>query len=661
MSRLSFLFFTFLLISSITAVPIRCAEQTINAVTLEDTEKVLDAMAEGTVDCYDRNVCMVKCSDGSKKFFDLAPLLKYETLNQNPDDRNKKWYEEYQAYRYVCVKRADDQATPQTKQLFGIFNQIISKFLGIPVSTIEQHVFKDLPGIEKDKKDAAGSFAALIWVMRSFKRICTERHATLNDVMAKFKQFDADYKQRMFRAGGSDYSADPGLYAYLNEYRYQTWANQGNKLYYYNYLKNSVIQPISQLYMKREYKDFCNCEGFKHWYANTMRISDYNLWEQNRMLKSNLVKFPAYFQQMDAVCKNSAPKPQDGTTMISATKKRVCSRGVCQIYELKTMQKTYTTTEMKQKTHYYTVKVPYQTKESYKKKVPYKVTVPVTTYQKYTVKVPYKANVAYYVNQPYKKLVTIPKKVPYVIKAKKTVKTGGKKVTYYVNQRYKKKVPKIVKVPYYVRVAYKAKVPYYVKAYVKVKLPVYKKIPYRVVVRRTVQVPIYKRVNRRFIKKMRTVSRNVVVTKYKKIKFFKYKYVLKSIKRYRYVTKYKNQKRYKSKVKYLYVNAYRRVKKYKIIGAISKVVTVNVRKYKVVKTKVMKTLYKKVRKFKTVTKYKNVIKSKRVTVNKVMTKYKYVNGVRTLTKYKSVRKSKIVTVPVKVTKTKSYQQWVLSK
>eukprot|EP01080_Neovahlkampfia_damariscottae_P013068 gene13068-8276_t len=92
------------LLMTITAVPIRCAHQTINALEFDEEEIILDVdtvIQAATVNCLDKNVCVIECNryiTGCTKnvFFDLKPLLKYETLNQNPDDPNNKWFEEYQ-------------------------------------------------------------------------------------------------------------------------------------------------------------------------------------------------------------------------------------------------------------------------------------------------------------------------------------------------------------------------------------------------------------------------------------------------------------------------------------------------------------------------------------------------------------------------------------
>eukprot|EP01080_Neovahlkampfia_damariscottae_P012504 gene12504-6252_t len=337
------------LFASYLASVISCSTQTAQILDFETedvSEFLEEASLEESVDCRDRNVCVVKCPNGEDRFFDLAPLLKYETTKQNSNQKNKKWFEEYQAYREVCIKRSGTKdLNEETKEIFKIFNQKLSKFLDKPQKQIDENIFKGvvstwsfnyekyikgLKGLTKEKKTAAIAFSKFLWVMRSLKRLCTNKKHSVSEVVGKFKLFDVDYRDRMFRARGADYSQDPGkktkikketlsgLYAYLNEHQFKSnmdmakakgdtkeYQSKKQELDYYEELKNSVVKPVVKLYMKETYHDYCQCSGFKTWYENTMKSSEQYLWDHMRMVKANLSVFPKYFETMDSACNNT--------------------------------------------------------------------------------------------------------------------------------------------------------------------------------------------------------------------------------------------------------------------------------------------------------------------------------------------------------------------
>eukprot|EP01080_Neovahlkampfia_damariscottae_P013067 gene13067-8275_t len=166
-------------------------------------------------------------------------------------------------------------------------------------------LYERLKGLTKEKKMAAIAFSKFLWVMRSLKRLCTNKKHSVSEVVGKFKLFDVDCRDRMFRARGADYSQDPGLYAYLIEHQFKSnmdmakakgdtkeYQSKKQELDYYEELKNSVVKPVIKLYMKETYDDYCQCSGFKTWYENTMKSSEQCLWDHMRMVKANLSVFP---------------------------------------------------------------------------------------------------------------------------------------------------------------------------------------------------------------------------------------------------------------------------------------------------------------------------------------------------------------------------------
>ena len=120
----------------------------------------------------------------------------------------------------------------------------------------------------------------------------------------------------MKKAGGADYTQDPGLYAYLKEYQFNMYyglaksrgendkmISYQQKITYYQKLKSYVLPSVIKLYMNSKYQDFCKCSGFKGWFEKYSKMSESYLWQNFRMIKSNVLKFPKkYFGRMDSIC-----------------------------------------------------------------------------------------------------------------------------------------------------------------------------------------------------------------------------------------------------------------------------------------------------------------------------------------------------------------------
>jgi hypothetical protein len=204
--------------------------------TISEEYMVLEDIEENlTLDngnCQDKAVCQLECSYfyptcTKKLFFDVTPFTRYQPPTNGQAPRG---YEEFQAYREVCVRRAGDDTNTANKILFSKVNQKLSEYTGIPVRTIEarlyqgdahdwnhnyEHILRE-SSISDIKKGAGEGFIKFLWALRSFKTLCQASTYSNEEVMEKFKVFDAEYRTRMFQAGGADYFTDPGLQFFYN-------------------------------------------------------------------------------------------------------------------------------------------------------------------------------------------------------------------------------------------------------------------------------------------------------------------------------------------------------------------------------------------------------------------------------------------------------------
>eukprot|EP01080_Neovahlkampfia_damariscottae_P005763 gene5763-9584_t len=257
----------------VNSVPIRCAEQTINALEF-DLEEDIETLSRDP--CADHNVCQLNCGIyyphcKRKAYFNLDGFL---TGKPVPGQHH---FEEYKAFNMVCMDNAFTYSSESSAMIFRIFNFYIALHIKVHWAALNEilthpvsewnHRYNQLfisLRLSPQYFMIATSLQNLGIALRKFKKHCPRTTRSLAQLKRKFKVFEDQYYQKMLRANAFENINDSGIKAYkkLQEMQIYVYSFHHTVLHYRN--QRDHFHRLTQTYLQAAQAEKRSSDHYTH-------------------------------------------------------------------------------------------------------------------------------------------------------------------------------------------------------------------------------------------------------------------------------------------------------------------------------------------------------------------------------------------------------------